>query len=1723
MARESESEITARIKDVRNTILSFEETNFLTLPNADAISKVIDDASTTCSVIEAALKVNSATQTNDVEEIEDSGIKLKPLKPPVFYGDEESYLPWWEQFEASVHKRKMPLSTKHRILMDECLKGEALKVVKGINPNSRNYHTSLAAIKTRFGDPHKLATFYYSKLEQLPPSKDPKEQLSTYEEVNKILANLASLEVDTDEKFIREKIVSKFSSSTLMWVWAFLESNDPNENQTGSIISRTSVQQLMAAIGKVVNRRRDIQHYLREVSPASALKKQAKGGGGAAVPVMAGANAAPSPHPSTGPLCVFCKNKHLSKDCRKYGTLKKRRERLVELRKCLLCGAGNHHAASCPNDKGCEHCGKQKHLILTCVEYIIASKTNASNSGKSSNSFSISTLKNLQGTFIETFTCKIKGTDGNYVDAKGMLDGGANASYITNDLANKLGLKRGKRSLSRLCNFGSKNVMCQPSNKVVVTLKNHSSEIKYFNLKTTNCISGEVISSPSPACTRSILPENLSYADPSIFITDQRTFDILIGIDLYNKIVNLTSVKRLSCGIVLKDTFFGWVPSGSLEDNEIITKPTTTTEPVLTTLQLATTNTLETTKLTKISNDNELDKLCSLYWSLEVLGIRNSQLQDTNEFVLQNHRETVTRDENGRFVVRWPYKKENPSLPSNYRLSLARLRKTSEKCDPNVLKDCDKTFKEQLSLGIIEPAPHDSPYLKHYIPWKPVYRKEKIRIVYDASAKTKSGVSLNDQMHVGPKLLSDLVTLIINFRLHEVGLTADIEKAFLMVKLNEVDRDVTRFLWYKDLNKPLTPDNIIIFRFTRTPFGIIASPFLLNIVIQDLLTSPNKWLTLSRSSFYVDNLLLSVPTTIDAVNLHNALNPKLASGGFNLRDWTSNDQNFINAIPGSLPIGSKPISVLGLDWNRSNDSLAIRVNWTPDNECVTKRNILKFVSSIYDPLMLTAPATLPLRILIQECWKEKITWDQLLPVSKQARWFKLYNETKKAISTGFSRRYWSFSGDGTVYLHVFCDASKEAYACCTYLTYADELNGHFASSLLIAKARIAPPQGLTIPKLELLGVLIGKRIAKYLLLNLKLTIHKCVLWTDATTVIHWLNSSSVQPQFVEARITEIREPFDSTIPIIEKDFLVKYVPSECNPADIATRGSKAEELFETPLWWKGPAWLPYPQLWPSPPTDVHHYSSKIIPANAIMLINTSLSVDHFLPDSFEKRFSSWDKYARFYGMILRWCANTLNIPNLDSETDIFQRGERALIRALQFKYFQVELLKLKRKLQPNHHLGLFLDDMGIIRCGGRLQNASFPWETIHPILLPRESPLTILYIQKIHNENMHIGCSHVLTKLREKFWIIKGRAKVKSVLHHCVTCRKWSGGSYQLPPMPPLPWVRVAEASPFLHVGVDYFGSLNCYRDDNVTLDTVYIAIFVCLVTRAIHLEIANDLTADEFLMAFIRFTSRRGVPKLVFSDHGTNLKFVQRLVGNETEIIDVDVRRHFSTNNIRWKYAPPGAEWYRGVVERLIGVVKPCLKKSFGRKRILNYVSLSTATCELENIINSRPLTYVSEETLQPLTPNHFLRLRTVNANNIVEVSKHRIPKHTRKDILKTWEQTNAIVEDFWSAFRGLYLLSLRGQHAMIHKPQKGSVAWAPRKNDIVLINHPSAPRCDWAMGKILSLDKRQALAKVLTSNRDTITKPINQLFPFELSEHPNDSSIITDEDAPASKRKRL
>ena len=244
------------------------------------------------------------------------------------------------------------------------------------------------------------------------------------------------------------------------------------------------------------------------------------------------------------------------------------------------------------------------------------------------------------------------------------------------------------------------------------------------------------------------------------------------------------------------------------------------------------------------------------------------------------HFQDTRRIENNRYVVSWPWKVENPKVPSLYRVCLRRLEAMLKSTPAPVLAQSMKILSEQEKEGVIETAPCKAGKNCQYLPWRPILEKEnKVRLVNDASAKPKDGPSLNDLIHVGPSMSKNLVGLLFSFRLREIALTADIEKAFLQIGLDERDRDSVRFLCVKDPSRPITPENLVIKRFARIPFGVNVSPYLLNMVLQDVFSDDkeNPWMKIGRESFYMDNLIVSVHSEAEALQVFGALTDKLAS------------------------------------------------------------------------------------------------------------------------------------------------------------------------------------------------------------------------------------------------------------------------------------------------------------------------------------------------------------------------------------------------------------------------------------------------------------------------------------------------------------------------------------------------------------------------------------------------------------------------------------------------------------------------------------------------------------------------------------------------------------------------------------------------------------------------------------------------------------------------------
>lgn len=242
----------------------------------------------------------------------------------------------------------------------------------------------------------------------------------------------------------------------------------------------------------------------------------------------------------------------------------------------------------------------------------------------------------------------------------------------------------------------------------------------------------------------------------------------------------------------------------------------------------------------------------------------------------------------------------------------------------------------------------------------------------------------------------------------------------------------------------------------------------------------------------------------------------------------------------------------------------------------TKWNVLKFLASIFDPLGFFAPSVLGIKVFLQQCWKKKYDWSEFLPSLLEAEWNKLHSNLIEIPNCPIPRRIWKFNDNdnGQISLHIFCDASKLAYACCAYLVYFDPTTCESASTLIIAKVRTAPVKILSIPRLELLGVLIRSRMAINLRNSLDVSLFETVIWTDSTTVIQWLNTTLVLPQFVHNRVVEIKRIRGNS---------VRFTSGKQNPADIATRGETPKDLIRNKLWWNGPIWITCRDTWPEPP------------------------------------------------------------------------------------------------------------------------------------------------------------------------------------------------------------------------------------------------------------------------------------------------------------------------------------------------------------------------------------------------------------------------------------------------------------------------------------------------------------------------------------------------------------
>ncbi|XP_060588887.1 uncharacterized protein LOC132744251 [Ruditapes philippinarum] len=383
-------------------------------------------------------------------------------------------------------------------------------------------------------------------------------------------------------------------------------------------------------------------------------------------------------------------------------------------------------------------------------------------------------------------------------------------------------------------------------------------------------------------------------------------------------------------------------------------------------------------------------------------------------------------------------------------------------------------------------------------------------------------------------------------------------------------------------------------------------------------------------------------------------------------------------------------------------------------------------------------------------------------------------------------------------------------------------------------------------------------------------------------------------------------------------------------------------------------------------------------------------------------------------------------------------------------------LQQAMEVQENYILlRLYLDQDGYVRCGGRIHNAPIDENTKFPILLPAKHPLTRLIILDAHEKQLHSGISATKCHIRQTFWIPVIRQCVKSQLRKCTTCRKVNSKPYIVPDPPPLPAFRVESSPPFTVTGLDFSGALYV-REETGRESKAYVCLFTCASTRAVHIELVHDLSEDTFMQAFRRFVSRRSLPRLIISDNATTFQAASNTLKSLLE--SQTLKEQLGFKGTEWRFIPKRAPWFGGWWERMIGLVKTALKKVLGRS-FVTFVVLQTILTEIEAILNDRPLTYVTSDTLdpEPLTPSHLL--------------------HGRR---------------------------LTELHDNIDTQKSGHNEQTIRVGDVVQV-HEECPRIRWKLAVVDELmpgrDGLIRAAKIRTGS-DHTTRPIAKLYPLEINE---------------------
>ncbi|XP_036003031.1 uncharacterized protein LOC118566091 isoform X1 [Fundulus heteroclitus] len=1076
-----------------------------------------------------------------------------------------------------------------------------------------------------------------------------------------------------------------------------------------------------------------------------------------------------------------------------------------------------------------------------------------------------------------------------------------------------------------------------------------------------------------------------------------------------------------------------------------------------------------TNKCTKVCGGELTDRSCSKICLIKVFPT--------------GHREKAVKlyaimdEQSNRSLVRSQFfdmfNDQSPSAPYTLRTCAGVKQSAGRRATGYEVESLDGTVRVPLP-SLIEC--NDIPNNREEIP------TPEVALHHDHLSAQYDGISLNNVLLTGPDLNNTLQGVLIRFRREAIAITADIEQMFYCFRVREKDRNFLRFLWFQnnDLSKAIVDYRMNIHVFGNSPSPAVAIHGLHKSVQGNEFHVDPDVQHFVLHDFYVDDGLKSLPTVQAAISLLKRTQDVLSKSNLRLHKIAANNNEVMDAFPSSdhasdlkdldLDADELPLQrSLGLDWNLKTDCFLFNVSSAA--KPYTRRGVLSTINSLYDPLGFVAPVTVQGKAILRELTAENGDWDAPLPSAMEDAWTSWRASLSELAELPIPRRYTEASPSAAVRreLCVFCDASVKAIGAVCYLKVTDS-NGNNQVGFVMGKAKLAPRPEHTVPRLELCAAVLAVELADLVSAELDLQLDDVTYYSDSKVVLGYIcNETRRFYVYVSNRVLRIRRS--------SRPDQWRYVPTDLNPADHATRSIPAGQLKHT-NWLSGPKFLSKPEPSISDSTyDLVDPSTDPDIRPLVSALSTTASNKQLDSQRFAK-FSTWKSLIRAVTRLVHIACHFKTAHRENGackgwhycKAETVEESEKAsavIIQAVQQEVYSQEIKCIQKqekmpKSSPLRNLDPFIDTHGLLRVGGRLRHSNLDQSEKTPLIIPGQHHIATLLIRHHHEQIHHQGRHFTEGAVRSAgLWVVGGKKRVSSIIHQCMTCRRLRA-PLSIQKMANLPADRLSTDPPFSSVGLDVFGPWNVSSRrtrGGFAQSKRWAVIFTCMSIRAVHIEVIESLDTSSFINALRRFLSVRGPVKHIRSDRGTNFIGACKELKMTSNIDSIAVKTYLSDKGCTWSFNPPHASHWGGSWERMIGLARRILDAMFLRlKDKLTHEVLVTFMAEVAAIINARPLVPV---TMDPddsfiLTPAALL---TQKANFVPAPAG----EFGVADLYKSqWRQVQHLSNTFWDRWRKQFLPTLqarkRWQSAQPNIPP-GSV---------VLFKNSQAPRNEWPLGLI-------------------------------------------------------